>query len=70
MADSAEDALNLTGDGLLVNGEDGGDSSDVDDPPPKKKRSRFSFAKRKLVGGSALFSLDGPSTEFQDLWSE
>jgi hypothetical protein len=62
MADSAEDAFNVTGgsmneDGL--DGEDGGDGSDADDPPPKKKRSRFSFAKRKLVGGSALFSLDG-----------
>jgi hypothetical protein len=55
----------VTGDGSmnkdgLVDGEGGGDGSVlVDDPPPKKKRSRFPFAKRKLVGGSALFSLDG-----------
>jgi hypothetical protein len=58
MADSAEDALNVTGansmnENGLVDGEDGGDGSVVDDPPPKH-----------------FLWMDSLSTEFQDLWPE
>jgi hypothetical protein len=31
----------------------------LEDPVPKKKRSRFSFAKRKVVARSGMFSSDG-----------
>jgi hypothetical protein len=42
-----------------VNDTDGAEGITAEDPLPKMKRSRFSFAKRKVLAGSGMFSSNG-----------